>query len=379
MKVENIRWEADTGWSSDLDHAGDLKDANFVLYFGGQGTLDDGSHYQELKDLYPNAHIMGCSTGGEISGDEVIDDSIVASAVKLEKSTMDFANIEIEDAKESFNVGKEIAQKLIKDNLKNIFILSDGLNVNGSELVKGLVDVVGNEVILTGGLAGDGADFGKTFVGLDQAPTSSRVVAVGFSGDDLNVSYGSFGGWDNFGPERTVTRSEGNVLFELDDRPALELYKEYLGEEAEKLPGSGLLFPLNIKPNTESKDEIVRTIIGIDEEQNSLIFAGDVPEGYIARLMKGNFDNLVDGAAHAAEKAEGNNDNESLAVLVSCIGRKLLLGQMISDEVEAVVDTLGEETNTIGFYSYGEICPFGYSDTCGLHNQTMTITTMSEK
>ena len=110
-----------------------------------------------------------------------------------------------------------------------------------------------------------------------------------------------------------------------------------------------------------------------------MIFAGDVPQDAVAQLMRGHFDRLIEGAAQAALAAKSaNGGSEHLAILVSCIGRKLLLGERIVEEVEAVTATLDEGTAITGFYSYGEISPHPESGRCELHNQTMTITVLSE-
>lgn len=273
-----------------------------------------------------------------------------------------------------------LAQSIPKEDLSHLFVLSDGLAVNGSELVKGLMCFLPENVAVTGGLAGDGSDFKETLTFLNKHPQKDTVAVIGFYGDRLKVGYGSVGGWDPFGPDRLITKSDGNVLYEVDGRSALELYKVYLGEHAAGLPATGLLFPMSIRVKEHEKG-LVRTILSINEEQQSLTFAGDMPEGAYARLMKANFDRLIDGAMEAAKnsyKAAGSLC-PGLAILISCVGRKLLLKQRTEEEVEAVRDILGADTVLAGFYSYGEICPFTFGASPELHNQTMTITTFQEE
>ena len=376
MKVEQKTWRRSTGWS---EPSGQLQNADLVIYFGGQGTLNSGDRYNEIKTFYPNACLIGCSTGGEVLNDEVLDDVVVVAAVSFDQTAIKTSVVSAEDPEDSYTAGVQIARDLNSPSLKYVLLLSDGTNVNGSDLVRGMYNILDNNVVVTGGLAGDSADFGTTYVGLNEIPIPHRIAAVGLYGDNVEIGYGSVGGWSPFGPERVITKSKGNILFELDGKPALELYKEYLGEEASKLPGSALLFPLNIKPSSDSKNEIVRTIVGVNEEDQSMIFAGDVPEGYISQLMHGDFNNLVNGAARAAELASSDREgSQGLAILVSCIGRKLLLGQQISDETEAVADILKRQVPTIGFYSYGEICHQQFTGECSLHNQTMTVTLLNE-
>lgn len=375
MWIEQRNWTATEGWTGENTGG---KDAALVLYFSAPGAMPPQALLDSLRDRHgAGAAIVGCTTGGEISGGDVLDDSIAVAAVGFDSASVKVAARDLSDISESRRIGGELARELAGDGLKAIFILSDGTKVNGDSLVAGCLDAVARDVVVTGGLAGDGARFQSTAVGCNDAMRSGRVAAIGLYGESLVIGHGSFGGWDEFGPPRTITRSEGNILFELDNEPALDLYKRYLGEEAQGLPGSALLFPLSIRPSRDAEgSEVVRTIVGIDEAAKSMTFAGDVPTGYLARLMRGNFDNLVDGAGKAAEAA--GTGKPCLAVLVSCIGRKLLMGQRIVEEVEIVSDVLGGKANLIGFYSYGEISPHGFTGKCELHNQTMTITTISE-
>lgn len=378
MKTEQRQWTAEGGWQ-ELKESGIGESADLVFVFGSRKLLEDSSKYDEIKALYPKANIIMGSTSGEILEDLVYDDSLAVTAVDLEKTEVRVASMNINEAKDSFDAGSKLAEELKGDGLSHIFILSDGLHVNGSEIVKGINSSLEEKVSCTGGLAGDAANFEKTLVGLNGAPQQNLIVAVGFYGDSLEVGYGSVGGWDNFGAERLVTRSEGNVLYELDGESALDLYKMYLGDKASELPGSALLFPLGLKFDEDS-DTLVRTVLAVDEENNSMTFAGDIPEGCYVRLMKANFDKLIEGANLAAEHTtqKGGDASDKLAILISCVGRKLILGPRIDEEVEAVQDVLGDGATLTGFYSYGEISPVVESARCELHNQTMTITTFAE-
>jgi hypothetical protein len=372
MRTVQSIWTSQAGWND----ASRNDDANLVLAFGGSGTVA-GPHWQELRRRHPNAIMLGCTTGGEIHGADVLDETISATAIRFERTVLIAAEADI--AQGSFEAGRQIGRQLARPDLKALFVLSDGTRTNGSDLVRGLRDAVGGKVVLAGGLAGDGANFGTTYVGLNAVPMPGKVAAIGFCGEKLQVGHGSSGGWDVFGPERRITSAKANVLYELDGKPALDLYKRYLGpDEAARLPGSALLFPLRIYPADKPEQAIVRTVVGVDEAARTMTFAGDMPQGHRAQLMRGNFDRLIQGAAHAAEQAHGDMSGERVAILVSCIGRKLLLGQRIHEEVEAVRNVLGDATHLAGFYSYGEVSPHEVTGSAELHNQTMTITTLSE-
>lgn len=376
MKIEQNRWFS--GGPNDVPTSKMGGEAQLVLAFGGPEPLRNGAWMAAAKNAYPNAHIIGCSTAGEILGTHVSDDSLVTTAIHFDRATIRTREIDIEDCKNSYDAGEQLARGLDVRGLRHVIVVSDGQKVNGSDLARGLQENLPKGVSVTGGLAGDGDRFAHTFVFADHEPEEGRVVALGLYGADLRVGYGSLGGWDAFGPQRIITRSEGNVLYELDGQPALALYKKYLGEHAAGLPATGLLFPLSLRVPGNDHD-VVRTILNVNEADQSLTFAGDLPEGSLARLMKANFDRLVDGAHGAAASSLASiHDHPQLAILISCVGRKLVLKQRTEQELEAVRDVLGPDTALTGFYSYGEICPASPKANCELHNQTMTITTLAE-
>ncbi len=379
MKIEQSTWRENKNWIS--DPPGKLQSAQWVLTFGSRDVLQAPGHILNIREAYPNALIMGCSTAGEISGTRVFDDSLVVTAIEFEHTHVKGVQVQLGDADmNSYQAGAQLAQTLEHEGLAHVFVLSEGTHTNGSDLVRGLSENLPDHVAITGGLAGDGARFEETLVFFNSGPKADTIAAIGLYGDRLQIGYGSMGGWDPFGPERLITRSEGNILYELDDRSALGLYKEYLGDHAKELPSSALLFPLSIR-SPDNPERLVRTILAVDDEAGSMTFAGDVPEGAYARFMKANFDRLVDGAYGAAQTSFeiGGSQSPDLAILISCVGRKLVLQQMIEDEVESVREVLGKRTTLTGFYSYGEICPSAPNASCDLHNQTMTITTILEK
>lgn len=365
--------------------------ANLVFAFGGRDLLEDPKRVAEIKKFYPKAQVILGSTSGEILNTSVLDDTIIATAIQFEKTPISVASVQILDLnKDSRKAGEELAKQLPHQDLRHVFVVSDGLMVNGTDLIAGLNAVLPKGVSVTGGLAGDGARFQKTLVGLNNSPKDGLIVAVGFYGQDIKIGYGTMGGWETFGPERVVTKSEANVLYELDGKPALALYKEYLGEKASALPASALLFPLSLRAGQNNEERITRTVLSVDEATQSMTFAGDIPQGSHAQLMKANFDRLIQGANHAAQQSMSLESEPQLALLVSCVGRKLVLGQKIEDEVEAVRETIGGKAAITGFYSYGELAPGVQSvetgkksaaqkgEACYLHNQTMTISLFSE-
>jgi hypothetical protein len=308
------------------------------------------------------------------------DRGLSVAIVRFAHTRLAVATTPVRTVADSLRAGDAVARQLDGPALRGVLVLSDGLRVNGSELVQGINSALSEAVLVTGGLAGDGERFKRTWVLRDGEPVEGFVSAVGFYGDRVRLSHGSKGGWDPFGPERLITRSEGNVLFELDGKPALPLYKKYLGEQAANLPASALRFPLSIRDSMASDKRLVRTILSVDESAGSMVFAGNVPQGHLAQFMCANHECLIEGAARSALMTGARVWKDSgpcLSVAISCVGRRLVLGQRAEEELESVLEVLPEGTRQVGFYSYGEICPHS-TGKCDLHNQTMTLTTISE-
>src|SRR5208337_1523577 len=354
--------------------------ANIVILFGATNRIKEKGLTDMIRSAYPNACIFGCTTAGEIIGTQVLDNSLIVTAISFSATRVAGAMVKVATADDSYKAGVELAKSLVADDLKHVFVLSEGLNINGSELVRGLTEKLPPGTTLTGGLSGDGDRFQETYVLLDNEPARDAVGAIGFYGSSLHVGYGSLGGWDTFGPERLITRAKDNILYELDGKSALALYKQYLGENAKGLPATGLLFPLSLKMQKASHP-VVRTLLSVNEKDQSMTFAGSMPENTYARLMKANFERLIDGAVDAAKASAQTLKpfSAELAILISCVGRKLILKQRVEEEVEGVCDILGKGATYTGFYSYGEISPFSKGGACELHNQTMTITALREE
>ena len=335
--------------------------------------------FETLRTTWPQAHIVGCSTAGEINDVNLRDDSLCISACHFEHSQVTFAKTNIADGQDSHSVGIDLGKQLAADGLRHVLVFTDGLNLDGTAFLAGLRGILPDGVSVTGGMAGDGTRFQRTLVCANAMPTEKTVVAVGLYGERLRIGYGSLGGWESFGPERHITRADGNVLYELDGESALALYKRYLGEYAAGLPASGLRFPLALSPDNAGEPWLVRTVLSVDEAKQSMTFAGALPTGKRVQLMKADFERLIDGANGAAKHCVSlGGANPALAILISCVGRRLILGQRVEEELDSVRELLGPRPQLCGFYSYGEFSPLGDSLRCELHNQTMTITTVDE-
>lgn len=350
-----------------------------VLVFGNRYLLEKSEIIENIRAEFPYENIVFGSTAGEILCCHVNDNSISVTVIEFENATYKVERENILDFnKNAVELGKSLYGKMPKDNLKHLFVLSEGSFVNGSSLINGLETNLNSSLSITGGMCGDDARFEKTVASFKENPKEGEVILIGFYGESLEISFASFGGWIPFGPERIITRSEGNILYEIDGQPALDLYKKYLGEKSNELPQASLLYPLNVTPDGK-KDPVVRTILNINDEDQSMILAGDVPVNSRVQLMMASVDGIAQGAQTAANLAMTKRKNKpELALLVSCIGRKLVMNQRVEEEVEQVGEVVGDKVPLAGFYSYGEMAPFNGSTSCELHNQTMTLTLISE-
>ncbi len=355
---------------------------HLVLVFASLEAMQE-LDADRIRALIPQAQWVGCSTAGEISGQGVYDGSIVLTALQFDQPAFRVASVALAGMADSQAAGQRLATCLAHPDLRHVLVLGQGADINGSALVDGLTGTLGSAVVVSGGLAGDGGRFTGARVWGPDGISATSVVGIGFDGPGWHISHGSMGGWQRFGPVRTVTRSAGNVLYELDGERALDIYKRYLGDYAAQLPASGLLFPWSVLGSDAQAEGITRTLLGISEADGSLIMAGDIPQGGKLQLMHASVDALVDAAEQAAETAHTNqtttSQGQALALLVSCVGRKLVMGARVDEEVEAVSQMLGQHTTLAGFYSNGEISPHIHSTNCKLHNQTMTITLLSER
>lgn len=375
MDVARTSFDRKRGWAPELPDGLD-SEQTLVVAFGASDYLDDPRPFDDLRAAFPRSRIIGCSSAGEIAGNRVQDGTVVVAVARFDHTRLTIAEAPAA-AGESFAAGRALARQLAGPDLRGVLVLADGLGVNGSELVRGINAELPAAVVVTGGLAGDGDRFQRTWVVAGGRAATGVITATGLYGDRVLVGHGSRGGWDSFGPERRITGAQGNVLRTLDDRPALALYKEYLGEHAAGLPATGLLFPLAIRKDHDDPEVLVRTILAVDDAAQTLTFAGDVPEGHLAQLMRANFDRLINGAADAALMTRRDQQGPTLALAISCVGRRLVLGERVEEELEAALEGFPDGTTQVGFYSYGELSPTT-SGRCDLHNQTMTLTTLGE-
>ncbi|MCU1361210.1 MAG: uncharacterized protein JWN99_2499 [Ilumatobacteraceae bacterium] len=344
-----------------------------AIAFGDSAIIDHPDRpMTQLAAAWSGRPLIGCSTGGQVLGDTVLDHALVVTVVQFESTEVRFAHADLARSGSARRAGRELATALAEPGLAAIFVLVDGLSVNGTALTEGICDVL-PDVPVSGGLAADGDRFAHTWTVVDGELVEGHVSAVGFIGDDVEIGFGSMGGWEPFGPDRLVTRSFGNVVYELDGRPASDLYLQYLGDLADRLPSSGWLLPLAVK-DLDGR-VVVRSVRAVHVGEGSITFIGDIAQGATVQLMRGSVDGLVHGAHLAAKRA--TTGHECLAIAISSMGRRAVLGERSEEELDAVLAALPDDVVLVGFHGFGELAHV--DGTNDVYDQTMTITTLGER
>ncbi len=354
-----------------------------VMAFGASELEGMPEVFAELRDAYPQAHILGCSSAGEIADRRIRDHSLSVAVVRFAHTRLTTASVVVGDAAGSFAAGQVLAHKLDEVGLRAVFVLSEGLDVSGSQLLRGMQSVLDSAVLIGGGVAGDGVRFERTWTLSGDGAQSALVTAVGLYGDHLCLGQGAAGGWVGQGHVGTITRASGHVLFTIDERPALDWYREKLGPHGDELPATGLLYPLGLRldePGYGDDGYLVRSVLAINEGHRSLTFAGDMPEGTQVEVLGAISSQLITGAGDACRNAAKQIEIRSaptLALMVSSVGRRVVLGDRADDELSAALEALPDDVASVGFYGYGGLAGFA-GRAAELHNQTFLVTLISE-
>lgn len=379
MQTEQYRWSAESGWEPQAP-PGSLGDsAQMVLIFFGSKLAQEWNWYDAVRLAYPRARLIGCSASGQIQGSAVRDASVVVTAVAFEHTRVEVARGVISHPDGGYDAGRDLASSLDPKDLSAVLLIADGINANATDTLSGVTSTLPAGVCVFGGCASNGHTLRDTSVICDAPPEANTIAALGFYGRRLKIGMGSSGGWDPFGLDRIITKSRKNVLYELDGRPALPIYKKYIGPAADDLPGSGMLFPISIRTGDSSR-YVLRGVLSVDEKEQSITFAGNVPEGAHARLMFGSVEHLIDGSLEAAEMTQQSLApiSPQLLIVVSCVARKLVLNQRTAEELECFDEVFPQRPETAGFYALGEIATLGSDDHADFHNETLTAAALAE-
>lgn len=376
MEIKKLIYN-DGSWSENFPKDMDSP-KTIVLIFG-----NDEQRVQEVIKAFPKSHIAGSSTFGEIYGGHVYDKTVSVSVIKFSDVKIKSVEVPFTDYAESYNTGVKVFQELNEDKLSGILVFTKGLVFNGDQFAKGINSKNNKNVLIGGGMAGD-PEVKDTWVISKQGKRTQAVVAVGFYGDNFQMMISTESGITPLGVERTVTKSDKNILYEVNHKPALEFYREFLGDNFKDLTKSAIQYPIAVSKDYKiSQAELVRTPYTINEKDQSVTFTGEVPEGLQIRLMMAGSENMVSGSEKAAQdtktrikKAKGD---PAFVLLVSCASRKMVMGEFTEEEIDMVQTVLGQKDYTIsGYYAFGEIVS-AQGGTCVLQNQTINLISFYEK
>ena len=375
MKITNYYFNEQGVSNKELDLH---KEDSLILIFGNNMEI-----FQKVVEQFNSKNILGCSSSGEIVEDQLLEEGLSVTVLEFKDTKVKTSLVHFKDYDDSYNAGVEVMKNLNAEKLKGILVFSEGLNINGSKLVEGMESLNLNNSVIGGGTAGDYLKFNETWVYYNNKKYNNAIVAVGLYGENLNISFGSASGITALGVEKKITSSSKNVLYTIDDKRALDVYKEWFkGFGIEDIEGLLLQCPIEISKNFNQEEGLVRTPIAYNEEEGSVTFTGEIPEGKFLRMMRADVEKMIE-ASHSAvkssmEKLNKEKESNVLNLMVSCAGRKALLGTETEDElIEANQITEDANSKQIGFYSYGEFT--NVNNKSEFVNQTMTVISIEEK
>jgi len=384
MKIESIVYDLATKkWSVPTLPSGLDSERTLLFVSGPAEVIDHASPLAELVRAFPRSFIIGCGTAGSAAVDTVRDGVIAVTIVEFSNTTMSLAQAPVTATSDAFSVGQQIAKKLSKPSLRGVLVVGDGLEVDGAELVRGLNSALDQSIAMFGGLSGDGTRFKRTWVLAGPTIKSGLVAAVGMYGEHVVVTQSNRYGWKKVGAERTVTRSDGRIIYELDGRPALDVYEEAILAASQGGTGvTPIMLPLAVRATARHDKSLVRSVMGVEAQKRCLRLAVDVPQGYLVQTLVGDRAALVSAsreAAVAAQEGVTAVGSDAFVFAVSHAGRRAVLGANASEEIASAVTALagGPTAHVAGFYGYGEITATapGHSD---LHNQSIAVAVVME-
>jgi hypothetical protein len=329
-----------------------------------------------ISDVVQTENIIGCTTDGEIYDKGLSTGSAVLGGIATDQ--LQFHTVVVENlAGRSEAAGRRLASDL-PASVAYVQLFSDGLSGNGCAILRGMAAVLGEELPIAGGTAGDDGKFEQTWQFAGNRVFTDAAVAIGFSGE-LKLGTGIRSGWSPIGLAKKVTRASGNILYELNGEPALKVFERFLGKHAEKLPSIGVEYPISLLGRWgdvgENEYQLLRATMSVNRADGSIIFAGEIPEGAMVSLTCGDTVSILDAAEKAAQLAISDLGDATPAVIYcySCMARKIVLGRRTREEIERIRRTVGSSVPIMGFYTYGEFCRMQCNGPTYLHNETVTL------
>lgn len=370
--TKTLSYDQASGWSEpfpDMD-----SESTLVVVFAAHEYCDSPKPLSEIRNAFPKAKIIGCSTPAVIRDGKLLEGAIAVGIIRFEHTQIRIASTPVNTFEASQSAGKYLGEQLTDDNLKGVLIFSDGVTTEATDLIRGLQELLPSGVTIAGGLA-SGPTLDNTWLLCDGELKRFHACAVGFIGNTVELTRATGGGWRLIGAQCKATRTSGRTLFELDGEPANDVYHRQVGDEIGfGLRESATRYPLTVRlPGLEM--QIVRDVNSLDEDSGAIELAGDIPEGVMVQVMTTTEDDILDGVDEAIERMRSKTilpQNNALVICVSCAGRRTVLLDKTSEEAAIAHDGLGHGIHQIGMYAFGEISTTS-SGPPQVHNETITM------
>ncbi|MBC7850927.1 MAG: FIST C-terminal domain-containing protein [Chitinophagaceae bacterium] len=335
-----------------------------------------------------NIQVFGSTTAGEFINSEILQGAITIMLLDLNP---DHFKIVFSETSESS--AYDSAKKLGTDGkwlfANPAFMIASGwLHTDGEEIMRGIQEGAGNDAPVFGGMAGDDLLLRQPIVFTYGRKSVTGLVAIVINEDRIAMKGVATCGWKPIGIRKVVTKSVGNIIYTIDDQPALDLVIKYLGLNIDLNPGTdivtniGAYYPLQLE--RENSAPVMRTAMLGNKEDRSLICAGTVPQGAKVRFsLPPDFD-VIDTVVSECMELKNEQQSEADAMIIfSCISRYLSFGVMTSEEIERVAQVWNAPL--IGFFCYGEFGKSLSDKRTGqigrheFHNNTCCVVVLKEK
>lgn len=378
----------EAGREAALDAVNEISGEPEILFVFAAREYDCNELLKGVYSVSGTIPMIGGTTAGELSTKGFSTNTVVVLA--LNSDSLEFTTgIGVKMSEDELQCGKTLVDDLLKkqtlEDALSLLVFPDGLGGDGCKVLDGINSALPDKLEIIGGCLGDGEEYSRTYQFYDGKVYEDSIPGVLISGQSsFKTGIGVRSGFESIGNKMFCTESEGTVVKKIDGVNALELYKELLGEERSKrLPGIFREYPFGLidEKVAISGEEYFQLRCGFtaNEDEGSISCSGSIPEGSAITITAGSRGDLINGARLAAEQAKTTlGDAEPKLIMVfSCIGRKLVLGRRVSEEIDAVQKTMGSDVPLIGFYTYGEIGPIdkGRSSLseAKFHNETLVI------
>lgn len=322
--------------------------------------------------------VFGCSTSGEIlpvEGDLPVHDGTAACCFLDIDPGLFSVSLFNRDGQTPADLGRRIGEWGLSLYERPAFIVAiAGLKNDGEKIVRGIESSCPEKTAIFGGIAGDDGNFVKTYVFSHTGYSTDGAVVLAFDGRRVDVQGIATSGWVGVGADMVVTSSEGNVVHTINNRPALELFREYLNLSDDVIQRVGVTFPLLVKRPDGS--EVLRAFLTVDPAAGTLTFAGTVPQDARVRFSSFFGYEIIEQSIGHLQEFHSRHPRADLVFLISCMARHEVAGPMVNDEIAAAAGLWNAPL--IGFFSYGEIGlnPLG---TCDFYNETLSLATIRLK